>query len=132
MKFRKLNAKKRWLEMCRTNHSQNSFKIGVLKNFAIFTGKHLCWSLFLIKVQTFRPATLLKRGCNTDVFLGILRNFSKQPFYRTPPIPASKCAHCVHGTDCFALTQFIASNILKAVFFAKIKAVEKNTSVKYY
>ena len=27
------------------------FKIGVLKNFAIFTGKHLYWSLFLIKLQ---------------------------------------------------------------------------------
>ena len=25
---------------------------GVLKNFAMFTGKHLCWSLFLIKLQT--------------------------------------------------------------------------------
>ena len=24
------------------------FKIGVLKTFAIFTGKHLCWSIFLI------------------------------------------------------------------------------------
>ena len=23
----------------------------VLKNFVIFTGKHLCWSLFLIKLQ---------------------------------------------------------------------------------
>ena len=30
------------------------FKIVVLKNFAIFTGKHQCWSLFLIKLQTFR------------------------------------------------------------------------------
>ena len=27
------------------------FKTGVLKNFANFTGKHLCWSLFLIKLQ---------------------------------------------------------------------------------
>ena len=26
-----------------------SFKIGVLENFTIFTGKHLCWSLFFIK-----------------------------------------------------------------------------------
>ena len=25
------------------------FKIGVLKNFAIFTGKQPCWSLFLMK-----------------------------------------------------------------------------------
>ena len=24
---------------------------GVLKHFVIFTGKHLCWSLFLIKLQ---------------------------------------------------------------------------------
>ena len=26
----------------------------VLKNFTIFTGKHLCWSLLLIKLQAFR------------------------------------------------------------------------------
>ena len=31
--------------------SQMFFKIGVLKNFVNFTGKHLCWSLFLIKLQ---------------------------------------------------------------------------------
>ena len=33
----------------------------VLKNFAIFTGKHLYWSLFLIKFQAFSPATLSKK-----------------------------------------------------------------------
>ena len=27
------------------------FKIGSIKNFAIFTEKHLCWGLFLIKLQ---------------------------------------------------------------------------------
>ena len=27
---------------------------GVLKNFVIFTGKHLCWSLFLIKLQAWK------------------------------------------------------------------------------
>ena len=31
------------------------FKKTVLKNFAIFTGKHLCWSLFIIKLKVFRP-----------------------------------------------------------------------------
>ena len=41
----------------------------------MFTGKHLCSSLFLIKLQTRRPATLLKRDSNTCVFLCI--------FYRT-------------------------------------------------
>ena len=44
-----------------------SVKNGVLKNFTIFAGKHLCWSLFLIKLQ--RPATLLKRDSGTGVFL---------------------------------------------------------------
>ena len=34
------------------------FKIDVLKNV---TGKHVRWSLFLIKLQTWRPATLLKK-----------------------------------------------------------------------
>ena len=33
---------------------------GVLKNFANFTGKHLCWRLFFTKLQAFRSATFLK------------------------------------------------------------------------
>ena len=37
----------------------------VLKHFAIFTGKYLCWGLFLIK--NFKAA-LLKRNSNTCVF----------------------------------------------------------------
>ena len=32
----------------------------LLKTFTIFTGKHLCWSLFLIKLQVLRPVTHLK------------------------------------------------------------------------
>ena len=46
-----------------------STKIGALKNFAIFIEKQLCWSLFLITSQAFRPVTLLKRDSNTGVFL---------------------------------------------------------------
>ena len=34
----------------RNSCPQIFFKIGVLKNFEIFTGKHLCWSLFLVKL----------------------------------------------------------------------------------
>ena len=40
-----------------------------LKIYANFTGRHLCRSIFLIKSQTLRPTTLLKRGSNTGVFL---------------------------------------------------------------
>ena len=44
------------------------YKKAALKNFAILTGKHLCCSLFLIKLQAFWPATLLKRDSNTGAF----------------------------------------------------------------
>ena len=45
------------------------FKILILKKFTIFTGKHLSWSLFLVRMQGFIPAILLKRDSNTGVFL---------------------------------------------------------------
>ena len=44
-------------------------QICVLKNFTKFTGNHMCWSFFLIKLWALRPAALLKRDSNTDVFL---------------------------------------------------------------
>ena len=44
-----------------SSRSHMFFKIGVLRNFAIFTGKQLCWSLFLIKLQTFIKKRLQHR-----------------------------------------------------------------------
>ena len=43
------------------SRSHMSSKTGALKNFAISTGKNLCWSLFLIKFQDWRPAFLFKK-----------------------------------------------------------------------
>ena len=43
-----------WWGPNRSINSQMFSKIRVLKNFAIFTGKHLCWSLSLIKLQAWR------------------------------------------------------------------------------
>ena len=51
------------------------FKKSVRRNFANFTGKRLCWSLFLIESQALRPAALLKRDSNTDILLWNLQNF---------------------------------------------------------
>ena len=64
-----------------SSRSQMFFKAGVLKNFANFTGNHLNWSLFLTKLQTFRPATLLKGNSSTGIFLRKLQNFKKQLFF---------------------------------------------------
>ena len=47
----------------------------VLKNFAIFTGEQLCWSLCLIKLQAFKLAALFIRDSSTGALLCILRIF---------------------------------------------------------
>ena len=44
-----------------SSHQRCSMKKGVLKNFAKFTRKHLCQSLFINNVAELRPATLLKK-----------------------------------------------------------------------
>ena len=63
---------------CKSSLSHMFFKIVVLKNIAIFTRKHLRWSLFLIKLQTSRPVTSLKGDSSTGVPANIAR------FLRTP------------------------------------------------
>ena len=52
------------LGLLRNSHRRCSVKEGVPKKFANFTQKHLCWSLFLIKLT----ALLLKTDSNTRVF----------------------------------------------------------------
>ena len=59
---------------CRSSCSQIVIKISVDKNFAIFTGKHLCWSPFLRRLQVLKRASLLKGDSDKGVFLWILRN----------------------------------------------------------
>ena len=60
----------------------------ILKNFAIFTGKHLCWSLFLSKLQAVRPAILSNTNYNTGIFLWMWRNFQDHLFWE---ISANGC-----------------------------------------
>ena len=69
-----------------TSRTQMFFKIGVLRNVAIFTGKHLCWSHFLIKLQALRPPTLFKTDFSTGAFLWILQNFYKQLFLKNTTV----------------------------------------------
>ena len=52
----------------KSSHQRPSVKKGALKNFANFTGKPLCWTLFSITLQAWGPATFLKRDSNTGVF----------------------------------------------------------------
>ena len=65
------------LKISRTSRLQMLFTIGVLKNFAILTGKHLCWSLFLLKLQAIQVFSW--ECCEI---------FTNSFFYRTPLVAA--------------------------------------------
>ena len=71
-------------------------KKDVLRNFAKFTGKHLCQSLSFNKVACLRSATLLKKRLWHRFFPVNFAEFckiSKNTFsYRTPPVAASENA----------------------------------------
>ena len=66
------------------------FKTAALKKFAIFTGKHLCWSVFLINLQVWRPAALLKRDSSPNFSREYCEVFKDGFIYRTPLVAASK------------------------------------------
>ena len=62
------------------SNSSMFFEIGVLKNFAYFTEKHLCESLFLNKVAALIPATLLEKRLWHMCFPVIFAKFIRAPF----------------------------------------------------
>ena len=66
------------------------FEIGALKNIAMFTTKYLCWSYFLMKMQTRRPAIILKIDSNIGAFLWNLRRLLEHLFYRRFTVAASR------------------------------------------
>ena len=64
------------------------FKVGVLKNFGNFAKEHLCWNLFLKKLQAWRPSTLVKEtptkvfSCKISInFKNTLKNASTSCFW---------------------------------------------------
>ena len=58
------------------------YKKGVLKNFAKFTGNHLCQSLFFNKVAGLRPVTLLRMNLWHRCFPVNFEKFLRTPFWR--------------------------------------------------
>ena len=56
-----------------------SVKKVVLKNFADFTGKHLCWSLFLIKL--YAPGNCIKKKLQYRCFPEKSAKFLRTTFF---------------------------------------------------
>ena len=92
-----------------------SMKISVLKNFAKFTGKHLCQSLLFNKVAGLRPATLLnKRLC-----------------HRSFPVNFAKLLQTPASEHCF--THYLIITMKIRASKSKIKSMEILTEsiIKY-
>ena len=67
-------------------HSLEEFcKKYTFKNFVNLTVKHLCWSLFLMKLQGWCSVSILKRNSGAGVFLHIFWNFEKIYFVEHVP-----------------------------------------------
>ena len=65
----------------RSSRSQMSFKIEIFKNFAIFTGKHLCWSLFVIKLPAYIACTFIIKRLQHRYFFIIIAKFLRTSFF---------------------------------------------------
>ena len=117
-------SKKKLLVIChsyRSKHQRCSIKKSILKSFTKFTGKHSCQSLFLNKVASLRPSTLLKRDSGTGVFLWILWNFQEHLFYRTPPDIMCKMIANTVQNDSEAIARMYSGKKMFFRIFAKLK-----------
>ena len=77
--------------MFRSSHQRCSETKGILRNFAKFTGKPLCKSLFFNKVADLRPETLLKKRLWHRGFPVNLRNFKEDLLLQNTSVAASVC-----------------------------------------
>ena len=104
-------------------------KKGVLRNFAMFLGKHLCQSLFFNKVAGLRPATLLKKRLWHRHFPV---NFAK--FLRTPLVAGSE--DCVSTRKYWRNSNFIKKRLRHRCFrcfFYRINFIKKKkTSIQVF
>ena len=83
----------------RSSHQRCSVRKCILRNFAKFTGKHLCQVLFYNKVAGPEPATLLEKRLWHRCFPMNFAKFLRTSFHRTPL------------NDCFSTIQhFLAEN----------------------
>ena len=73
----------------RSSRTQMFFKTGFIRNFAIFTGKHLCWSLFLIKLQA------LHKVAGLTAFNFISTSSQKRLQHRCFPVNIAKFLRAV-------------------------------------
>ena len=78
------NVLQKMKKRCRSNHQMCSLRKDVPRNFAKFTGKHLCQSLFLNKVEGKQQAetfNFIKKETSAQVFSCEFCGISKNTFF---------------------------------------------------
>ena len=103
----------------RTSHPEVFCKKGVLENFAKFTGKHLCQSLFFNKIAGLRPLTLLKKRLWLSRFSVNFGKFLRAPYFRE------------HLGGCFRFSVSIVNVSLSSKSTHSLRLVSLYTSWKY-
>ena len=79
--------------LLRSSRLEVFWKKGVLRNFAKFTGKHLCQSLFFNNVAGLKACNFIEKDNLAQVFSMNFAKFLNTFFYRTPPMAASVYYH---------------------------------------
>ena len=97
----------------RSSFQRCSIKKEVLKIFVIFTGRHLCWSLFLITLQNWRSKKRLQHKC-----FAVNVNIAKS--LRTP----------TYASDCFC--KFQSSDIPRDFLFYLLKLNALTWQLKHF
>ena len=64
------------------NEQKVFHKKAVLKKFAVFTGKHLCWNLFFNKNASLQGPNFIKKGLEKFLRTPILKNICERLLLR--------------------------------------------------
>ena len=91
-------------------------KKGVLRNFAKFTGKHLCQSLFFNKVACLRPATLLKMRLWHRCFLVNFAKFLRTSFLQN----ISSSCFCYYQEDFMTQGDLVIIHLKEISYFTPL------------
>ena len=101
MKKKMIQRKKKYKNnIFRSSHQRCSLRKGFLRNFTKFAGKHLCQSLFLIKLQA-SVCNFVKKETLAQVLSYEFCEISKNTFF-TEYLWATASAFCMHNVS-FAL-----------------------------
>ena len=99
------------LSNVRSSRLEVFYRKGVLRNFAKFTRKSLCQSLFFSKVTDLRPAALLKKRPWHRSFPVNFAKFLRTPFF-TEHLPWLLLKHLSKGVVSLEKTIFTKNSIL--------------------